>query len=216
MSETAPRAFEARHVQIARALFAALAAVMITFSPDHSASVGLAVFSGFAIATGIVLLLSAWLVQPAGRRGPAILLGVFTLVAGMVGGFPALRSTTLFFVLVIAWALLTGIVELVAGIVRRREPNARDAVLIGALTIALGVALLFVSPGYALHYAIAEAGEFTLTGISIAVGVFGGYAAIIAVFLGIAGFSPRRTAEGAHGAVPADASEPARSSGGAA
>ena len=33
-----------------------------------------------------------------------------------------------------------------------------------------------------------------LTGITIGVGLFGGYAAIVAVFLGIAGFSPRRTA----------------------
>ena len=48
---TAPpaRAFEVRHLQLARALFAAVAAAMITFSSDHSAQVGLAVFSGFAI-----------------------------------------------------------------------------------------------------------------------------------------------------------------------
>ena len=212
MSETAARTFEVRHVQLARAFFAALAAVMITFSPDHSAFVGLSVFSGFAIATGLVLLLSAWLVFPAGRRGPAILLGAFTVVAGMVGGVPALRSTTLVFVLVIGWALLTGIVELAAGIVRRREPSARDAVLIGAITIALGVALLFVSPAYSLDYVIEQAGEFTLTGISIAVGIFGGYAAIVAVFLAIAGFSPRRPSP----ARDAVASVSARTSGGAA
>ena len=212
MSETAARTFEVRHVQLARAFFAALAAVMITFSPDHSASVGLSVFSGFAIATGLVLLLSVWLVFPAGRRGPAILLGAFTVVAGMVGGFPALRSTTLFFVLVIAWALVTGIVEFAVGIARRRDPHARDAILMGALTIALGVALLFVSPGYSLDYVIEQAGEYTLTGISIAVGVFGGYAAIIAVFLAIAGFSPRRPVE----RQDAAAAESVRTAGGAA
>ena len=39
------RAFTVRHVQLLRALFAAAAAVMITFSPDHSAAVGLSVFS---------------------------------------------------------------------------------------------------------------------------------------------------------------------------
>ena len=45
------RTFEVRHVQLGRALFAAVAAIMITFSADHSAEVGLAVFSGWAIAT---------------------------------------------------------------------------------------------------------------------------------------------------------------------
>lgn len=190
----ATRTFEVRHVQLARAFFAALAAVMITFTPDHSAAVGLSVFSGFAMATGIVLLLAAWLVRPRGRRAPAVALGVVTIVAGMVGGLGGIRSITLFFVLVIAWALLAGIVELVVGLRGRRrgDATARDAVFIGALTILLAVGLLLVNPAYSLEYFIKEAGAtFELTGISIGVGIFGAYAAIVAVFLGIAGFSPR-------------------------
>lgn len=195
MSEAAaPRTFEVRHVQLARAFFAALAGVMITFTPDHSASVGLSVFSGFAMATGIVLLLAAWLVRPGGRRAPSVLLGVLTILAGMVGGLGAIRSTTLFFVLVIAWALVAGIVEFVVGLPERRRGDAlaRDAIFIGALTILLAVGLLLVNPAYSLEYFIKEAGAtFELTGISIGVGVFGVYAAIVAVYLGIAGFSPR-------------------------
>ena len=46
---------------------------------------------------------------------------------------------------------------------------------------------------YALRYTIDEANEtFTLTGIIIGVGIFGAYAAIVAVYLAIAGFSPRK------------------------
>lgn len=195
MSEAAAtRTFEVRHVQLARALFAALAAVMITFTPDHSAAVGLSVFSGFAMATGIVLLLAAWLVRPGGRRAPSVLLGVVTILAGMVGGLGGLRSVTLFFVLVIAWALLAGVVELVMGLRSRRRGDAaaRDAIFVGGLTLVLAVGLLLVNPAYSLEYFIKEAGAtFELTGISIGVGVFGAYAAIVAVFLGIAGFSPR-------------------------
>lgn len=64
--------------------------------------------------------------------------------------------------------------------------------MIGVITVILGVALLFVPTGYALDYTIEEAAQtFTLTGITIGVGVFGGYAAIVAVYLAIAGFSPR-------------------------
>ena len=213
------RTFDVRHVQIARAVFAALAAVMITFSPDHSASVGLAVFSGFAIATGLVLLLAVWLVYPAGRRWPAVAVGIVTVIAGMAGGVYPLRTVTGFFAIVIAWALLSGLIELIAGWrelaapAERREiapgvadargavvvgprSESRDALVVGIITLALGISLLFVQPGYALDYTIEEAHRtFTLTGTTIGVGIFGGYAAIIAVYLAIAGFSPRPAVE---------------------
>lgn len=202
MSSTpAVRAFEVRHLQLARALFAAIAAAMITFSPDHSAQVGLSVFSGFALATGLVFLLAAWLVYPAGQRWPAVLLGMLTAVAGMFGGIGSLRSVTLFFALVITWAAVTGLVEVLVGaralrLARRaRQPKnleARDTVTVGILTLVLAVALALVPSGFALQYYIADAGRsFTLTGVTIGVGIFGGYAAILAVFLAIAAFSPR-------------------------
>jgi len=187
----------ARHVQLLRALFAAIAAVMITFSPDHSAPIGLTVFGGFAIATAIVLLLSAWLARPAGQLGRVVLLAAVYLVGGMVAGAPQLRSTTTLFAVLIAWGLLAGLVELVTGLAERRaEPaTARDTIFVGALTMVLGIAVLLVRPEYRLDYAIEEAGRsFTLTGTIIAVGLFGGYAAIVAAFLGIAGFSPRAAA----------------------
>ena len=200
----AVRTFEVRHLQLARALFAALAAIMITFSPDHSAEVGLAVFSGWAIATGFVELLAAWLVYRPGARALPLLLGVLTVVAGMVGGLPGIRTVALFFVLVIVWAFATGIAELVGGIRGRGvTEDAHDQILLGAFALALGVGLLLVNPAYNLEYFIKEAGEsYTLTGITIGVGLFGAYAAFVAVFLGIAGFSPRR-------AVVADTEEPA-------
>ena len=211
----APRTFEVRHVQLARAAFAIIATVMITFSADHSAPVGLAVFSGFAIATGLVHLLAVWLVYPAGVRWPSVLLGIVTLAAGMAGGLGPLRTTTGFLVIVISWALISGVIEAIAGwrgLRGARAPKdgdvapwaggphttdaprseARDALVVGILTTVLGVALLFVRASYALQYTITDVNEtFTLTGIIIAVGIFGGYSAILGVYLAIAGFSPR-------------------------
>ncbi|MDE0546374.1 acyl-CoA synthetase [Microbacterium sp. C7(2022)] len=216
--------FDVRHVQIARAAFAALAAVMITFSPDHSALIGTTVFSGFAVATGLVFLLSVWLVYPAGVRWPSVLLGITTMVAGMVGSLGPVRTINGFFALVIVWAAITGIIETAAGartlrqlrrpagtaptiggVEQRVAPSvtdaasrptargeARDAIVVGVLTLILAIALLCVPTGFALQYSIEDAPEpFTLTGIIIGVGIFGGYAAIVAVYLGIAGFSPR-------------------------
>ncbi|GAA1642812.1 acyl-CoA synthetase [Microbacterium flavum] len=218
MTDAPPRTLEVRHLQLVRALFAAIAAIMITFSADHSAQLGLAVFSGFAIATSLAFLLSAWLVFPAGSRAVPVLLGIVTGVAGMVTGIPPLRSTVLFFSVVIAWAAISGIIELVGGLRARRarDPHARDGVLIGAVTIALALGLLVVNPGYDLHYVIDGAGEFALTGIAIGVGVFGGYAAIVAVFLGIAGFSPRPAPVDSEASTTEDAPSPAGRQGDAA
>jgi uncharacterized membrane protein HdeD (DUF308 family) len=191
------RTLDVRHLQLARAAFAALAAVMVTFSPDHSATVGLAVFSGFAIATGLVFAAASWLVYPAGKRWPSVLLAVLHVIAGLVASIGSIRSTTAFFAIVISWALVTGLVEGI-GALRARKTDAerstsRDGLTVGALTVVLGLGLLLVQPGYALDYYLEDAGRsFTLTGITIAVGIFGGYAAIVAVFLGIAGFTPRR------------------------
>lgn len=216
----APR-LAVRHVQLMRAVLAALAALMITFSSDHSASFGLAVFSGFAITTALVLGFAAWMSYPPIRRWPVAALAVVSLIAGMVGGVPMWRTTPIFFVLVIGWALISGAIELGFGLADRatmkreaildpqRRSEARDAIVVGAFTLALAVGTAVVPAGYRLDYFIDDAEKwFTLTGITIAVGLLGAYAAIVAVYLGIAAFSPRREAP----AVEAqDAGEPAPS-----
>ena len=187
--------FTVRHVQLVRAAFAAIAALMITFSPDHSAEVGLAVFSGFIIATSLVMFLAAWLVARSGGRWHYVLLGVIALMAGAASGIPPLRTTETFFVVLISWAALSGLVELLAGIRARRagDPGARDQIAVAVLTLLLAVVLLVIPPAYSLAYTIEDAGEFVLTGIILGVGVFGAYAAVVAVYLAIAGLSPRRT-----------------------
>ncbi|MFG6503728.1 acyl-CoA synthetase [Microbacterium sp. P05] len=197
-SAASARTFEVRHLQLARAALAAVAALMVTFSPDHSATVGLAVFSGFALATALVLALSAWLVFPRGARWPVVVLSILGFAAAFAANIPVWRSTTGFFVIVIIWAFSTGAIEVLAAVRARATAERRvdrDGLTVGVLTLVLGSALLVIRPDYALEYFIDDANRsFVLTGITIAVGVFGGYAAIVAVFLGIAGFSPRRDA----------------------
>ena len=181
--------FTVRTVQLGRALMAAVAAIMITFSPDHSAAVGLSVFGGFAIVTSLVLIVSAIVVHEAGRRWPAVLMGAITLVLGMAASIPAWRTDALFFVLVIAWAALTGLVELIWGIRTRGQEGSRDAITIGALGLLLGLLLLVIPVGFVQNYAV-DGQAFSLTGIILGVGMFGAYAAVVAVFLGIAGLAP--------------------------
>jgi uncharacterized membrane protein HdeD (DUF308 family) len=199
------RAFTPRHVQLLRALFAAAAAVMITFSPDHSAAVGLSVFSGFVLTSSLVMLLAVWLVFPVGQRWSWVVLALLGFAAGMTAGVPAWRTEDLFFVVVIAWALTTGVVELIVGLRARRagEATARDSITVGAFGILLAVLLLTIPAGFVQPYAIQGAGEFELTGIILGVGMFGGYAAVVAVFLGIAGLTPKRVEPAAAASAPA-------------
>ncbi|WP_249521193.1 acyl-CoA synthetase [Microbacterium sp. ER1] len=188
------RAFTMRHVQLLRALFAAVAALMITFSSDHSAAVGLAVFSGFALVTALVHILAAWLVLPSGSRWSAILPAVVSAIAGMAGGVPAWRTDDMFFIVLITWGVLSGGLELLAGFRARRVGGAlaTDAITVGALGVLLAVVLLLIPSGFVQEYTIEKAGTFELSGIILGVGMFGGYAAIVAVFLGIAGLTPKR------------------------
>ena len=202
----ADRSFHVRHVQLARAAFAAIAAVMVTFSPDHSAVIGLSIFSGFALATGLVLVAAGWFVYTVDTRWPSVGIGTLSVIAGMAAGIAQLRNDTMFFVIVIIWALLTGLVETITGARALRaarglprtdaaRTESRDSVTVGILTILLGLGLLLVPTTYALRYTIEDANAtFTLTGIIIGVGIFGAYAAIVAVYLAIAGLSPRKPA----------------------
>ena len=209
-----------RHIQLIRAIVAAVAALMITFSPDHSAVYGLATFSGFAIATALVFAFGGWMAYPRGRRWPLFTAAVLTAIAGMLGGVPPWRSTALFFAIIITWADVTGLVEIAgAWVVRvrlrdegvddpQRRSEIRDSVVVGILTVVLAIAVGLVSPDFRLEYFIDDAGQwFTLTGITIAVGLFGGYAAVVAVYLGIAAFTPRREAPIADAGETADAAQ---------
>jgi uncharacterized membrane protein HdeD (DUF308 family) len=189
------RTFSVRHIQLLRALFAAASALMITFSSDHSAAVGFAVFGGFVAASGFLLIVGAWIVASAGTRWPYILLAVIDLLAAMASSIPVWRTAGAFFIVVIIWAAASGLVELIAGLRgRRTDSAAKDAITIGALGLLLAVVLVLIPSDYALEYSVDGAGALTLSGIILAVGLFGGYTAIVAVFLAIAGFSPNRLA----------------------
>lgn len=186
--------FTVRRVQMIRAAIAAVAALLITFTVDHSAGVGLGVFAGLAIATGLLFLAAAFFAVGSGGRWPMVLLGAISVAAGALAIVPPLRSTIFFFVLVIGWALTSGLAELLLGLRARRaaDATARDSVTVGALTLLLGIVLLLIPAGFRLDYTVDDAGSFTLTGIILAVGALGAWAWIVAVYLAIAALSPRR------------------------
>jgi uncharacterized membrane protein HdeD (DUF308 family) len=181
--------------QVLRAIPAVIAAGIITFSLDHSAPLGLTVFGGFALLTGVLtlILVPRTLATDRGARLNFLVSGVVGILAGaaaLLFAGAGSAAVPALFLIVIVWALLTGVLELYSGLrVRGRSPFARDWMTIGGLTVLLAVAYLLVPPGMNQQFEGPDGVVRSLTASIVTVGFFGAYAAILAVLLLIGGFS---------------------------
>jgi uncharacterized membrane protein HdeD (DUF308 family) len=107
--------------------------------------------------------------------------------------------------LVTTFALVTGALELVTGLRRRRRtPLARDWTTVGAMTLLLALAFLVVPPDYAEELGGVEQIEGVLTSSTVLVGLLGAWGAVVGVYLVIAGLSLawQTGTDPAHGADP--------------
>lgn len=162
---------------IARAIPAILVGLLITFTPDHSASLGLIALGAFGVASAIVLTITSTRLaggEPlrALHRGLAVITAVVSAAAFALVGF--LDGDLLAFLLLAlgAYGVFAGAFELAWGLRHRgRSPYSRDGITVGGATIIL--ALILVAVGDSVS----------------AVGFFGAYAVIVGVYLVIAGFS---------------------------
>jgi uncharacterized membrane protein HdeD (DUF308 family) len=101
-------------------------------------------FGAFAFVNGILsLMLAAKAPKGYPRFGSLILGGILGIIAGIVTFFwPALTAAGLL-ILIAAWAILTGILEIVAAIRLRKEiVNEWLLALVGILSVIFGVLLL--------------------------------------------------------------------------
>lgn len=196
------RTFTVREVLWAFALLSALAGLLITFSPDHSATIGLKTLSGFLTATALLSIAASWIVAKPGWRWPWMLIVTVNMIAGAVAYMPAVDNANGYFVVTLVWAALLAIVLFAWGAQLRKagSPRSRDAFFLSGLSALLAIALAIV-PWHGAWPWQAEGDSGTLTGITVGVGLFGAYAAIAAVYLAIAGFDrPVPEAELAPGA----------------
>lgn len=172
---------------LVRAVPAIVLAIVITFSADHSAALGLLTFGIFGVVSGLGIGIVA-LVGGAGTdRTIQLIQAALTVLAGVAaltvtgGGLPYLV------LIVSAWAVTTGFLEVYVGLRSRGQVGARDRTFVGALTVVLAIAVLVVPPDYNQPFAFDEVtGEVTAS--VIVVGLLGAYWAILGVFLAIAGF----------------------------
>ncbi len=159
-----------------RAALAALAAIAVTFSPDHSPAFGLGVVGAFALASGISGVLTARnssanrgsiaLTRSGGVVGSAVgLLAVAALVLGL--GLGALV------VVIAAVGALTSVTEfLLARNPEPGTPTANDHRILGSVAALLVVGVLLAHDNSV-----------------VVVGVFGAWAAVTAVFTLITAFT---------------------------
>ena len=178
---------------IARAVPALVTAAVITFSADHSARVGMLAFGGFALVTGVVTAALAVLRDPApGLRAYLVAQGVVGVVLGVVSLSVNTAGIATLLLVVTVWAVITGALELYLGIrTRRRHPASNDWLSVGVLTLLAAVVFLLLPPDIADEFVNADGTTGVLDSAVVAVGLLGAYAAIIGVFLVVAGLSAK-------------------------
>jgi uncharacterized membrane protein HdeD (DUF308 family) len=180
-------------VAVVRALPAVILGLAITFAADHSAGFGLLAFGLFATTSGVLLaVLAQSRLAESGARSFLVAQGAVTAVAGILALIFHSGSIAVFFLIVTAFALITGFLELYIGLrTRRRFVASHDWLVGGALTVLAGLAFLLVPPG--LHQAVRtpEGTGGVLDASIVAVGILGAYGAILAIYLLIAGLSAK-------------------------
>lgn len=167
-------------VPVARAVVALLAAGVITFNSNHSATFGLIVFGAYAAVEGLLVgILSMRTVADRTARRLFMVHGVIGLIAGVLALALSTSGLGLYLYLVSVWAALTGFIELYCGVrSRSKDPSSRDWMVVGAFTALLAIVFLLIPSDSVL-----------------AVGLFGAYAVIVGVYLGIGGFSLKWAAQ---------------------
>jgi uncharacterized membrane protein HdeD (DUF308 family) len=185
--------------QLARGILALALGVTITLTLDHTAAFGLLTFGVFAVLTGAVLLGATLLGAYAGRMRAAFLAqGVATLAAGIVALAVPGGGVAFLAVLVGAWALVAGLLEGASGILARKlSPLARDWIIAGVLTVALGAVALLLPPDFEQALVGEKGATGTLTSSVILVGVIGAWAVLVGVLQTISAITVRSVRAGA-------------------
>jgi uncharacterized membrane protein HdeD (DUF308 family) len=119
--------------------------VLTLIWPGTSLGIMIALFGAFALITGVTLVIGSF--NAARRRlhwGSLLAAGILDVVIGLVTWFwPGLTALAVLY-LVVAWALVTGILYIIGSLGFSDEiPHAWLLTLTGVLSVALAVVLAF-------------------------------------------------------------------------
>lgn len=176
---------------VLRAVPAAAIALLITFTSEHSATLGFLSLGGFSVVTGALVLAGSLRLFPSGTsRALFAAGGIIWLLGGVLLLVLANGSLADFLLLASILLAVTGVLELVAGLrARRTAAYARDWIFVGGVTAVLALVLAFIPADFVEVIESTDNVVPPLTASTIAVGALGAWAAIVAVYLVIAGLS---------------------------
>ncbi len=178
------------YAPLARAILALVVAGVVTFSADHSSALGLVLFGSFAVTSGAIIFAGSLRSARSLSRTLQLAQGVTSLVAGGIALAMITAGLPFLILIVAAFAVTTGFLELTLGVrTRRTVRQARDWIFSGALTVLLAVVVLLVPPGFVQSFTGPDGVARALTASVIVVGTLGAYWAILGIYLVIAALS---------------------------
>jgi uncharacterized membrane protein HdeD (DUF308 family) len=129
-----------------RGLIAVLFGVVAFIAPIVTLLTLVFLFGAFAIANGILSLVLAYQAPKGSRLGGLIFGGILGIIAGLIAFLlPGITAFSLV-ILVGAWAMTTGVMEIVAAVkLRKIISNEWLLVLAGLASVAFG-AIIFLMP----------------------------------------------------------------------
>jgi uncharacterized membrane protein HdeD (DUF308 family) len=129
---------------LVRGILAILFGIVTLVVPGITLVVLVALFAGYALVDGVVLSIIAIKARKINSDWWLMLLtGLASIAAGVVTVvWPGITAATLFY-LIVAWAIVTGILETIFAIRFRKEIEGEGLlVLDGVLSVAFGILLL--------------------------------------------------------------------------
>lgn len=123
-----------------RGLAALIFGILAFWVPGAAATVLVLLFGAYALWDGVFALVGAFRSQ-GNRRWALVLEGVVGIIAGVLTFlWPNIATVSLLFIIA-AWAILTGIAEIIAAIRLREEIEGEWLLMLGGLlSVAFGIA----------------------------------------------------------------------------
>jgi uncharacterized membrane protein HdeD (DUF308 family) len=134
-----------------RGVLAIIFGLVALFFPGIALLAFITVFAVYAIIDGIIAVVEAIRERATANRWWWVLIeGILSILAGIFAiVYPGVTALVLLYI-VAAWAILTGIMEIVTAVTLREYLSREWALIIaGALSIVFGI-ILFVRPGLGL------------------------------------------------------------------
>jgi uncharacterized membrane protein HdeD (DUF308 family) len=145
-------------VLVIRGIAAVVFGVLTLLMPGITLIFLVSLFAAYAIIDGVAALIGTVQAAEAHRRWwPLLLEGIVSIVAGIIAiAMPGITALVLLY-LVAAWAIVTGAIEVAAGL----RFGAWALALAGVLSVIFGVVLV-IAPGAGLLSLLWLIGSFTL------------------------------------------------------